>query len=88
MSAAEPGEDARRRARAAFEEVLGGIAPEVDLNEIDPDAELRREVDLDSVDFMNVLLGLEEELGIEIPETDAERLTTIDACVRYLAGKL
>lgn len=87
MSAAADGEGARRKARQALEDVLAGIAPEIELDEVDPDAEFRREVDLDSVDVLNVLGGLEEALGIEIPEADASRITTLDEFVEYLARK-
>lgn len=87
MSAATDGEGARRRARKALEDVLGGIAPEIELDAVDPSAEFRREVDLDSVDVLNVLAGLEETLGIEIPEADASRITTLDEFLDYLAGK-
>lgn len=69
------------------EEVLAGIAFEIDLEQIDPRAEFRREVDLDSVDVPNVLVGLEEAPGIEIPEADASPITTLDEFIAYLAER-
>lgn len=82
------GDEARRRARQALEDVLGGIAPEIELEAIDPRAEFRREVDLDSVDVLNVLVGLEEALEIDIPEADASRITTLEEFLAYLADRM
>jgi acyl carrier protein len=63
---------------------LRGIAPEVDPTEIDPAADLREEVDLDSMDFLNLILSVGKELGVEIPESDYPRLATLDGWVAYL----
>jgi len=82
------GDEARRRARQALEDVLGDIAPEIELEAIDPDAEFRREVDLDSVDVLNVLAGLEEALEIDIAEADASRITTLEEFLAYLADRV
>ena len=59
------------------------IAPETDVLGIRPDAPLRQQIDLDSMDWLNVLAGLHDRLGIEIPESDYGRLTTLDAIVGY-----
>lgn len=75
-------------ARRALEAALASIAPEVDLQEVDAEGDLRRQIDLDSVDVMNLLMALEESLGIEIPESDTSRMTTLDDSVRYLASRL
>lgn len=66
-------------------EILGGIAPEADLSRLAPDANLRRELDLDSMDFQNFVIRLCKALAVHIPDRDAGRLATLDACVRYLA---
>lgn len=81
-------EEARRRARESLERILARIAPEVDLKRVDAEAEFRREVDLDSIDVVNVLIGLEEDLDIEIPDVDVSRVTTLDGFLNYLAGRL
>lgn len=65
-------------------DVLGGIAPEVDLATVPPEANLRREFDLDSVDFQNFLIGLAKRSGVDIPDRDAAALTTLAACVAYV----
>jgi acyl carrier protein len=70
--------------RDAIFRALRGIAPEVDPTEIDPAADLREEVDLDSMDFLNLILRVDKELGVEIPESDYPRLATLDGWVAYL----
>lgn len=65
--------------------ILGKIAPEADLATVPADANLRRELDLDSIDFQNFLIRLSKECGLEIPDRDARQFTTLEGCVRYLA---
>ncbi len=76
----------RDEVRAAALEVLGGIAPEANLAALLPDANLRRELDLDSVDFQNFLIGLTKALGVDVPDREAASLTTLSACMDRLAG--
>jgi acyl carrier protein len=72
--------------RAVALATLKSIAPEVDEDELRPDRPLRSQVDLDSMDWLNFLLGLHEKLGVEIPEADYARLVTLDDVVAYLAA--
>lgn len=72
--------------RALALRVLGGIAPEADLAALDPGADLRETLDLDSMDFLNFMVGLHQGTGIDVPESDYARLSTLDACVAYLAA--
>jgi acyl carrier protein len=64
------------------------VAPDVDANALDPGADFREELDLDSMDVLNLVVGLHEATGIEIPERDYPELTTVDACVAYLSERL
>jgi acyl carrier protein len=66
---------------------LARIAPEINTSELRHDSNLREQVDLDSMDFLSFLIGVGQELGIEIPEADYARIDTIDHCVDYLAGR-
>lgn len=74
--------------RKAVLEVIATIAPETDPQQIRPDQPLRRQVDLDSMDWLNVLAAIHERLGVDIPETDYGKLATLDSIVVYLAEKL
>ncbi|NIP60871.1 MAG: acyl carrier protein [Gemmatimonadetes bacterium] len=68
--------------------VLRRIAPEVDPSSVDSGESLRRQADLDSVDVMNFVVGLHEELGVDVPETDYAELETLDGAVSYLSRRL
>jgi acyl carrier protein len=72
--------------QAVFE-ALRKIAPEANPQQLEPGANLREALDIDSFDFLNLLIGLHERLGVEIPETDYGRLTTLLDLVRYLSSK-
>ncbi|EID18015.1 hypothetical protein MXEN_00150 [Mycobacterium xenopi RIVM700367] len=64
--------------------VLTAIAPEVEPDEIQDDALLRDQVDLDSMDWLNFLLGIHKRLHVDIPETDYASLRTLNDVVRYV----
>ena len=67
-------------------DVLAGIAPEADLAGVRDDEDMREALDLDSMDFLNFVIGLSEKTGRKIPEADAPRLVTMKGLVAYLAG--
>jgi acyl carrier protein len=73
--------------RATILDTLSSIAPEIDPAGIAPDKPLRDQVDLDSMDFLNVIIRLHEVLGIDIPESDYASLATLDGAVDYLARR-
>ena len=74
--------------RAVALATLLSIAPEVEADELRGDRPLRNQVDLDSMDWLNFLLGLHEKLKVDIPEADYARLITLDDVVGYLQKKL
>ena len=78
----------REEVRAAMLRVLGEIAPEADLAALKPDVAFRDQLDLDSMDLLNVVIGLHAALGVEIPEADYSSLVTPAGCVDYLLSKL
>ncbi len=67
--------------------VLRQIAPEADLDDVGPDEGLREALDLDSMDFLNLVIGIHEKTGIEIPERDYPQLASVEGCVSYLAAR-
>lgn len=71
-------------ARALLARLLAGIAPEVDLDDARPDEDLQQELGLDSMDFLNLMIGIFEETGHEIPERDYPELATLDGALTYL----
>lgn len=69
-------------------EVLGGIAPEIEAGAIDDAQALRRQVDLDSMDWLNFLIGLNQGLGLRIEEADYARLGTLNELLDYAQQRL
>ncbi|MGD0148332.1 MAG: acyl carrier protein [Xanthobacteraceae bacterium] len=74
--------------RKVLQEELNNIAPEVDIAGIDPAANLREVMDIDSMDFLNFITAIHHRLGIDIPEIDYPKLATLDGAVAYLGTKL
>jgi acyl carrier protein len=74
------------RIRARLFEVLREIAPEVAPHDVDPRADLREQVDLDSFDLLQLMLRIQAAFGVEIPERDYTRLRTLEDAVGYLAA--
>jgi acyl carrier protein len=74
--------------RQIVKQALGNIAPEVDLDAIDPGKDLREQMDIDSVDFLNFVIGLHKELNVDIPDADVAKLATFNGCVTYLTSRL
>ena len=73
--------------RDAISRILTSIAPEVSLVEIDATVPLREQIDLDSMDWLNFIVGLHEQLHVDIPETDYRKLRTLNDLVAYLQAK-
>jgi acyl carrier protein len=74
--------------RAIVEEALGNIAPEMDIGAIDPSADLREALDIDSMDFLNFVTAMHQRLGVDVPEIDYPKLATLDGAVAYFEAKL
>ena len=67
---------------------LLSIAPEVEADELRADKPLRNQVDLDSMDWLNFLLGLHEKLAVDIPEADYAKLVTLNDVLGYLGTRV
>jgi acyl carrier protein len=74
--------------RAAVAQALQKVAPEADIGAIGLNEDLRETLDIDSFDFLNVLVGLHERLGIEIPETDYAQIRTLGGLLEYVGSRV
>jgi acyl carrier protein len=74
--------------RSVVREELGNIAPEMDLTTLDPSADLREALDIDSMDLLNFVIAVHRRLGVDIPELDYPKLATLDGAVTYLKAKV
>jgi acyl carrier protein len=80
-----PSLDAIRQ--AVIESVLA-IAPEADFATVVPTKSLREQLDLDSFDYLNVLISLNKRLNVDVPEADYGKVDTLDRLIAYLADRL
>lgn len=67
---------------------LGNIAPDIDAARIDPTADLRDALDIDSLDFLNFLTALHKKTRVNVPEADYAKLLTLNAAVDYVIAHL
>lgn len=71
----------------AVEEELHRIAPDIGMEEIDRDADLMEEFDIDSMDFLRLVSALGKRFGIPVPEADYPRMGSFNALCTYLEEK-
>ena len=68
-------------------DIINEIAPDEDTTDIKPDVRLRDQLDLDSMDFLDIVMELRKQHGIEVPEEDYPKLASLDSCAEYLTPK-
>jgi acyl carrier protein len=66
---------------------LTSVAPESESQPIEPDAEFRDQMDVDSMDFLNFIIALHAATGIDVPEQDYPQLASLNGCIDYLAAR-
>jgi acyl carrier protein len=67
---------------------LTEVAPEADPATLRPDVGLRDQLDIDSMDSLNFVIGIHEQVGVDIPEAEWARLQTLDQVVDYVAAAM
>lgn len=67
---------------------LKKVAPECDPEAVDPNENIREALDIDSYSFLHLLVALSEQTGVEIPEADYARISTLASMIDYLAARL
>ena len=72
----------------AVKEIINDILPEGDCDNINPDERLRDQLDLDSMDFLDIVMELRKQYKVEVPEEDYPQLATLTSCVDYLEPKM
>jgi len=74
----------KEEVRRAVVSILEDIAPDEDLSSIKDDVTLREQMDLDSMDFLDIVMELRKRFNIEVPESDYQELVSMDSCIQYL----
>ena len=67
--------------------ILGRIAPDEDLSHLDDSKPFREQMELDSMDFLDIVMELRKRHSIEVPEADYLQLASLDSCAEYLTPK-
>jgi acyl carrier protein len=68
-------------------DIIADIAPDEDVTVIDDSKSLREQLDLDSMDFLDIVMELRKRHKVEVPQEDYPKLATLDSCVAYLSPK-
>ncbi len=74
--------------RATILEIISGIIPDEDLSDLKGDIPIREQVELDSMDFLDIIMELRKRYGIDVPESDYMEFTTLDGSVYYLEPRM
>ena len=72
----------------AILQIISVIAPDEDLSHVKSDVALRDQLELDSMDFLDIVMELRKRYNVEVPEAEYGHLASLDSCVAYLAPKI
>tara|TARA_R110002167_G_scaffold300728_1_gene505022 strand:+ start:423 stop:680 length:258 start_codon:yes stop_codon:yes gene_type:complete len=68
-------------------DIIADVAPDEDVTNIKPDVRLRDQLELDSMDFLDIVMELRKRHNIEVPEAEYPELASLDSCATYLGPK-
>jgi acyl carrier protein len=77
----------RDQIRAAVVEAILGVAADATADDLTEDGDLREELDIDSMDVLNIVTAVHDRVGVSIPETDYPKIATLRAFVDYVAER-
>ena len=70
--------------KKAVLDILADIAPDEDLDDLKDDVAFRDQLELDSMDFLDIVMELRKRYRVQVPETDYENLISMSSTVKYL----
>ncbi len=68
-------------------DIIEVVAPDADVSDLKGDVSLREQMELDSMDFLDIVMELRKRYKIEVPKEDYHHLASLDSCVAYLGPK-
>ena len=74
--------------RKAILSILSDIAPDEDFTAVNDEEKLRDQFDLDSMDFLDIVMELRKRFNVEVPEQDYQHLVSMKSCINYLTPLL
>ena len=72
---------------ARLRTILGDIAPDLDVSTVGTDDDLRNDIGLDSMDFLNFVIAAHKQLGVNVPEADYGKVGSLSKFARYIAAR-
>jgi acyl carrier protein len=78
----------KQEIKSVLMQIVAEIIPDEDLTNLKDDIPIREQVELDSMDFLDIIMELRKRYGIEVPEDDYTQLTTIESSVAYLEPRM
>lgn len=78
----------RPEIRQAVIDIISDLVEDEDLSVLKDDVRIRDQVDLDSMDFLDIIMELRKRYGVSVPEEDYMKLSTLQGCVDYLEPSL
>ena len=78
----------REEIQNAVKDIIQTVAPDEDLAHLEPGRKLREQIELDSMDFLDIVMELRKRYGVHVPEADYKELATLEGCASYLAPLL
>jgi len=69
----------------AVKDIIATIAPDEELDGLTMDEPLREQIELDSMDFLDIVMELRKRYGVHVPEDDYKELASLQGCANYLA---
>lgn len=77
-----------QQVRSIVVDIIETVAPDADVSDLKDDVALREQLDLDSMDFLDIVMELRKRYKVEVPKEDYPQLASLDSCVAYLKPKL
>ena len=78
----------KEQIKATIIEIIAQIIPDEDLSNLNGNIPIREQVELDSMDFLDIIMELRKRYGIEVPESDYVQLATLDGSAAYLEPRM
>ena len=72
----------------AIIDIIEDIVPDEDFSNIEPSTPLRDQLELDSMDFLDIVMELRKLYKVDVPEADYGELATLESCMNYLEPKM
>lgn len=78
----------RDQIRDAIVAIINDILPDGDCSQVNPDEKLRDQLELDSMDFLDIVMELRKQYKVQIPEEDYPKLASLSSCIEYLEPRM